>query len=287
VGPACIAAALALGASSAAQAATNDIKLIGLVDRDAPGGPVARNEDFRLLVRELGTIFTPQAMQPAETTGISGFDFAVDYNFHLVDVSRPHWQAALEQPRTFTPMTLGARARKGFVLPLPLVSEVEMGALWLIESQMVNIGANVRIALNEGFTGNKWWVVIPDIAVMAGVNRVVGTGDLDLITATAGGSISKGFGVLGTFNLCPFVSYQSIWVNGATRLIDANPTNTSNVDDNVVFQTVDLMANRIDRVSGGVRVIVAHVMVTGGVDVNLLDQETTIVQLGVRAGMHF
>jgi hypothetical protein len=281
------AAALCLVVAVPAAAAPNDISLNGLVDGTDPANPVVRNEDFRLLVRELGVIFTPQSMQPAETTGIAGFDFAMDYTFHLVDTQAAHWQDALEQPGSRVPMTLGARARKGFILPIPLASEVELGAQWLIESQMVNIGGNVRLALNEGFTGNKWWVVIPDIAVMAGINRVVGSNDLDLLTVTAGGSISKGFGVFGTFNLTPFFSYQSIWVNGSTRLIDADPSNTSNVDDNVVFDVVDLAVNRIDRYSGGVRVIVAHVMVTGGIDVNVLDPDTTIVQLGVRTGIHF
>ena len=58
-------------------------------------------------------------------------------------------------------------------------------------------------------------------------------------------------------------------------------------DDNVVFDNVELTNNRIDRISGGVRFIVAHVMFSGGVDVNLLDPQTTIVQAGLRAGVSF
>ncbi|MDP2345377.1 MAG: hypothetical protein Q8O67_30815 [Deltaproteobacteria bacterium] len=232
-------------------------------------------------------IFTPSALQPAETTGISGFDFALTYAFHPVNFDKPYWQDAIEEKGNRLPMTIGASARKGFVLPLPLASEVELGATYLIESQMVNLGANVRIALNEGFTGNHWWVIIPDIAVMTGINRVVGSDDLDLLTVTAGGSVSKGFGVFGTFNLTPFVSYQSVFVNASTRIVDANPQDTNNVEDNVVFDIVPLAENRVDRISGGVRVIIAHVMLSGGVDVNLLDEQTTIVQIGMRAGVSF
>ncbi len=281
--------ALAVAALTAVPAAAgpNDIELLGLVETSDPDNPVVRNEDFRLLVREMGLIFTPSVQQPAETTGISGFDFAFDYAFHPVNIDEAYWQDALEQKGSRLPMTMGARARKGFILPVPLASEVEIGAQWLIESQMLNLGANVRLALNEGFTGNHWWVVIPDIAVMAGINRVVGSDDLDLLTATGGASISKGFGLFGSVNLAPFLSYQAIFVNGSTRLVDTNPENTSNVDDNIVFDVVDLADNRIDRISVGARLIVAHVMLSGGVDINLLEPDNTIIQTGLRAGVSF
>lgn len=269
-----------------AVAGPNDIELLGLVNTSDPANPVVRNEEFRQLAQELGLIFTPSSIQPAETTGISGFDFAFTYAFHAVNFQEAYWQDALEQKGTRIPMTIGATARKGFVLPIPLASEVELGAQYLIESQMVNLGANVRLALNEGFTGAHWWVVIPDIAIETGINRVVGSDDLDLLTVTAGGSISKGFGVFGSFNLCPYVAYKSVFVNASTRLVDANPQNTANVDDNVVFDVVPLADNRIDRISGGVRVVVAHVMLSGGVDVNLL-QDTTIMQYGLRMGVSF
>jgi hypothetical protein len=282
-----LALAFAVTAAAPALAGPNDIELLGLVDTSDPANPVVRNEDFRSLVRELGLIFTPSALQPAETTGISGFDFAVDYAFHPVNIDQPYWQDALETKGSRLPMTVGARARKGFVLPVPLASEVEMGAQWLIESQMLNLGANVRLALNEGFTGNHWWIVIPDIAVMGGINRVVGSDDLDLLTITAGGSISKGFGLFGSANLTPFVSYQSIFVNGSTRLVDTNPENTTNVDDNVVFDIVDYADNRMDRISVGARLVVAHVMLSGGVDINLVEPDNTIIQTGLRAGVSF
>lgn len=274
-------------ASLPAAAGPNDIELLGLVDTSEPGNPKARNEDFRSLVRELGVVFTPSSQQLAETTGMSGFEFAVDYAFHPVNIDKPYWQDALESPGSRLPMTLGARARKGFLLPIPLASEVEVGAQWLVESQMVNLGANLKLALNEGFTGNHWWVGIPDIAVTAGINRVVGSDDLDLLTVTTGATISKGFGLFGSVNFAPFVGYQSIFINGSTRLVDADPTNTSNVDDNVVFDVVDLADNRIDRISLGARLIVSHVLLQGGVDINILDPETTIVQTGIRAGVSF
>jgi hypothetical protein len=282
-----VAMAAVVVAATPAAAGPNDIELLGLVDRTDPAAPVVRNEDFRSLVRELGLIFTPSGLQPAETTGIAGFDFAVDYAFHVVNLDRPYWQDALEERGGRVPMTIGARARKGFILPVPLASEVEVGAQWLIESQMFNVGGNIRVALNEGFTGAHWWAFIPDVAVQAGFNRVVGSDDLELLTATAGGTISKGFGLFGMVNLCPFAGYQSVFVNGSTRLVDTNPQMPNNVDDNVVFDIVRLTDNRIDRYSVGARLVVAHIQLSGGVDISVLSPDDVIYQPAFRAGVSF
>lgn len=284
VGIALAVASLALYARDAA-AASNDINLIGLVN-DA-GEP--QNDQFRALVRELGVVMTPSSLQPAETTGQSGFDFALDYTFSTMRFDEAYWQNARVNPATPLLMTLGARARKGFVLPVPLASEVEFGAQWLIDSQLMTMGTNVRLALNEGFR------FIPDVAVQAGINRMVGNKDLDLLTVTAGGQISKGFGVMGSFNLCPFVGYQSLWVNGSTRIIDTGPEDAANVNDNVVFDIAGIGQNRMDRVSFGLRFHIAVVTITGGLDMNFVEPVSgtgansgdadTLLQYGVRAGV--
>jgi hypothetical protein len=267
-------------APSQAHAGTNDISLRGLVDTSDPDAPKAQNEEFRGLVQELGLVMTPTSLQPAETTGQAGFDFALDYNFHLMNYDQPYWQNTRVDGDVPLLMTLGARARKGFVLPVPLASEIEIGAQWLIDSQLLTLGSNIRVALNEGF---RW---IPDLAVQAGINRVVGSGDLDLLTVTSGAQISKGFGIVGSFNLCPFVGYQSIWVNGSSRIVDANPSNSANVDDNVLFAPVSILDqnNRMDRVSAGLRFVIAVVQITGGVDVNFVNNQP-LLQMGLRAGV--
>ena len=264
-------------AASRAQAASNDVDLLGLVQSG-----VGDDAGFRALSRELGMVMTPTSLQPAETTGQSGFDFGLDYTFHTVRLGESYWQNTLENPATPVLMTLGARARKGFVLPVPLTSEVELGVQWLIDSQLLSIGTNIRVALNEGFR------FLPDVALQVGVNRMVGHKDLDVTTVTAGGQVSKGFGVMGTFNLCPFVGYQSLWVNSSSRLLDTGADNANNVDDNIVFTLVPLTANRLDRVSLGLRLLVAVVHITGGVDINFVDgitQTGALLQYSLRAGV--
>ena len=278
-----------LGALAARPAAAlpNDIDLSGLVDSTDPAAPQADNVAFRGLVRELGLVMTPTSVQVAETTGHSGFDFGLDYSFHTMNFAEDYWRAREERAVPLM-MTLGARARKGFVLPVPLASEVEFGAEWLIDSQLLNIGSNVRLALNEGF---RW---IPDVAVQAGINRMVGNEELDLLTVTAGGQVSKGFGINGSFNLNPFIGYQSVWVNGSSRIVDANPLDTANVEDNVVFAIVPLANNRMDRLSFGLRAVIAVVAITGGIDMDFVDPvagsdaggaKQTLMHYTIRAGV--
>jgi hypothetical protein len=277
-----------------ARAAPNDItlnKLVAQPDKSCNDAASACGLAFRSLVRELGLVLTPPSLQPAETTGQAGFDFALDYGFHLMHYSEDFWQNARENPSVPLLMTLGARVRKGFVLPIPLASEVEFGTNYMIESSLLTIGTNIRVALNEGF---RW---IPDIAVQAGINRMVGNKDLDLLTVTAGGQISKGFGVMGSFNLCPYVGYQSVWVNGSSRIIDLNPLDTQNVDDNIVYAIVPLAENRMDRLSFGLRFVIAVVQITGGMDIDFADpvagplagsgEKLQSYHLAVRGGVTF
>jgi hypothetical protein len=276
-------ASIVMMTSSPAAALANDLKLQGLVQGSGPEATV-RQADFRALSREVGLIFTPSP-QAAESTGITGFEIGVDYTFHLVNFEQSYWQDAIEDNGQRLPMTLGLRARKAFVLPIPLLTELEVGSQWLIESQMLSLGGTVRLMLHEGFR------YIPDIAVLAGFHRVVGSGDFDLFTAVAGASISKSFGIAGTFSLCPYFSYESIFVNASSSIIDSDPAVSSNTDGAVVFGVVEAASNRIDRLSGGLRFVMANVMVIGGVDVNLagINEPTSlvIVQPNVRMGVSF
>jgi hypothetical protein len=123
-----------------------------------------------------------------------------------------------------------------------------------------------------------------------GVNRLIGSADIDLLTLTAGGQISKGFGVLGSFNLCPFVGYQSIWINAASHTIDATPANDNAnprpASDDVVFVPLSFPNARTDRVSGGLRLVVADVQVTGGVDIDIVNAQP-LFHYSMRAGLTF
>lgn len=119
-----------------AAAGPNDIHLPGLVKRDVGGAVTVGHDDFRLLVYELALVMTPPPLQPAETTGQSGFDFGVEYAAHDISEEQPYWSEAVEgrlENRELLPVlqTLGVRGRKGFPLPIPLSSEVDLGVQWI------------------------------------------------------------------------------------------------------------------------------------------------------------
>lgn len=293
--------------SSIGLAAPNDIYLLGLVDKET-GAP--DQEAFARFTTELGLVATPSPLQPAETTGQAGFDFGVDMTLHSISVWEDYWKdgrvgTALEGREPFIPtlQTVGVRGRKGFIFPVPLTSELELGANWIMESSMLTVGGNLKVALNEGF---RW---IPDLAVMIGVNRLVGAEALDLTTATAGGSISKGFGFFGDVNLCPFISYQSVFINASSRILDPDPTNTNDVGNTFTFETIPMVRannnnasqcaadfvncldmNRFDRLSLGLRGNVSIVQISGGVDLNYLPRNVqfpVMVQAALRFGLLF
>lgn len=278
-----------------AAAGPNDLNLLGLVKPDVGGGYIVEHGHFRSLVYEMAVVMTPPPLQPAETTGQAGFDFGIEYGAHDISEQEPYWQGSLvgttleNRKAPFALQTLGVRGRKGFPLPIPLSSEVDLGVQWIADSSMFSVGGNVRLALNEGF---RW---IPDLAVMAGGNQLIGADDFNLTTATWGASISKGFGVAGTFALTPFVSYQSLHMYGWTRVLDPDPSSAADVDQNVVFNEVritDFETNRIDRLSAGLRVNVALVQLTAGADFNFMPPDANgdrrvFLQGAVRAGLYF
>lgn len=284
---------LAVSAASPLAASPNDLDLIGLVELDDAGNPQTRNSDFRSLVHELSVVMTPPPLQPAETTGQSGFDFGLDYAAHDISEGSSYWRdgtrGRLENRQTVPFLqTLGLRGRKGFPLPIPLSSEVDLGLQWIADSSLFSLGGNVRVALNEGF---RW---LPDIAVAGGANQLLGADDVNLTTLTLGGSVSKGFAISGSFTLTPFVGYQALLMNGTTRVLDPDPNNVEDISRNVVFQPVDILdpSNRIDRFSLGLRMNVALLQLTAGADFNQMPADTTetrrtMMQFGTRAGLYF
>lgn len=285
-----LATLLAVAGTSAARAAPLDVDLTGLIDSTTTTR-LPRNAEFKQLMQEMAVVFTPTSLQPAETTGQSGFDFGVDLGLHDISESERYWKDGLEgrlQNRSVPSMlqTLGVRGRKGFILPVPLTSELEMGANWLVDSSLVNVGANLRVALHEGF------VWLPDLAVQVGVHNTLGADEMQLVTAAAGAAISKSFGVGGTFNFCPFLSYQSLFFHASTRVIDPDPTDTSDIGSNVVFQEIPIYQweNRTDRVSFGARMQVAVVQLTVGADLNWIPDGAArrmMTQMGARAALAF
>ncbi|MCA9668294.1 MAG: hypothetical protein KC503_22030 [Myxococcales bacterium] len=216
-------------------------------------GVIPDNAAFRSLMSELGVLFAPNVLAPAETFGWGGFTFAVEFGFTTLNPKKNstnvvpdgngersregrYWRAAesvpdnafegsgnnialIENnlPQAIAP-TVTLMLRKGLWLPVPSF-ELGIGVRHLIGSRMWSGIAQAKISLHEGYQG----LPLPAFSIRGMGSRVFNTPGFNLTMAGLDFSISKHFGIASTFNLMPYVGYQLIWIIADSSVIDATP----------------------------------------------------------------
>lgn len=241
--------------AASALASPNDVSLNGLALRNADGtfktNPSTKLVEgdqaaFKALTTELGEVFAPRPLQPAETPGHAGFDIGVDYTLHFINSQNDYWTRSTERgingqsmPPVF--QTLGVRARKG----LPFSLEVGAGGQYLFESHMFAVGADAKWTLNEGFI---WF---PDVALLISVNRLIGNEQIDLTMGAAGAEISKTFGLFGMMRVCPYAGYNYVMINAASAVIDPDQSSSDDIGGNFTFNQVYFFENGYHRAFAG------------------------------------
>jgi hypothetical protein len=215
---------------------------------------VADNAAFRSLMSELGVVFAPPILSPADTQGFGGYSMSVELGWTMINpkklsgdqnITGKHWywraaesvspnafkdhditspdaaaaRSRLERelPSSFAP-SVTVMARKGLWLPVPSF-ELGVGIKHLIGSRMWSPLVTAKLALAEGYQG---WP-IPALAVRGSGARVVGTPDFNLTVAGLDFSISKHVGIGSTFNLTPYAGYQLLWIIADSEVLDATP----------------------------------------------------------------
>ncbi|MBW2737024.1 MAG: hypothetical protein JRH20_31965, partial [Deltaproteobacteria bacterium] len=205
---------------------------------------------FRSLMSELGVMFAPNVLAPAETLGYNGFSIGVEMGWVTInpkknanaddaDLAQRYWRAAESVSDTafidptFTPeardrierelppslaTTVSVMARKGFWFPVPSF-ELAAGVRHLINSSMWAGVVSAKLALHEGYQG----LPLPALSVRGSVSRVFGTPGFNLTVSGLDFAISKAFGVASTFNLTPYLGYQLLWIIADSGVIDATP----------------------------------------------------------------
>src|SRR5688572_9889925 len=136
--------------SGSARAGENDLvlaRLADIVDEDGmPARAVGASHDFRSLASELGVVFAPRLVEPADTLGFGGFEFTGDVAFTKIHTDRSYWRALRSSPDPANAdtsvihgddfmTTVGLFARKGIWLPVPSF-EIGVGAVHLTGSTM-------------------------------------------------------------------------------------------------------------------------------------------------------
>jgi hypothetical protein len=253
---------LTLG-SSAARADDNDLVLARLAERNvAKNEVIPDNQLFRSLTSELGIVFAPRNLMPADTLGYSGFQFTAELSFTSINNDQKFW-CATEESNNCAPssdmtykkssvmQTIGIFARKGMWFPLPSF-EIGGGAVHILSSRLWSAQAYAKFAVQEGFQG---WPV-PSIAVRGAVSRLLGIEQLDLTDVSLDISVSKRFAVQGTFSLAPYAGYAFLWIIPRSQVIDKTPDvavkdNPGDIANNFVFPDQQNIIRH--RVFGGVK----------------------------------
>ncbi len=233
--------------AAGSRADENDLILSRLARLSSTGDRVVpNNEDFRSLMSEFGVAMAPQLLSPSDTLGFAGFQFSTQLAFTTIANDQPYW-CATEQAQGCTAgfdrskvlPTFGIFARKGIWLPLPSF-EVGVGAVHLLSSRAWTGQLYAKFAIQEGY--HDW--PIPSVAVRGSVSRLLGYEQLSLTVASIDVSVSKRFGVAGTFNIAPYAGWNPIWIVPRSQVLDRTPqiastTNPDDVKNNFVFPDQD------------------------------------------------
>jgi len=238
--------------SRLAAADPNDLVLSRLATRitDSSGkltGVVGENLEFRALTSQLGVILAPHLLTPADTLGFAGFQFTVDVSQTTIDSRQPYWRALAGSPDPAGTMgvangpqmlrTIGLFARKGMWFPLPSF-EIGAGAVHLVDSTTWTGQLYAKFGLHEGYHD----LLIPSLAVRGAVSRMMNQRELDLTVASVDVTISKHFGIGGTWRFDPFVGGDLLMIIPRSEVIDATPNvdplqmgNQLDTNNNFVF----------------------------------------------------
>lgn len=199
-----------------------------------PGAANCRpdNQAFKRLVSQLGFALAPNAMNAARTTGLGGFHVAVEASYTSLSNDADYWKRGTEGARdpatqrapssNQSPASLlqqyALKVRKGFGFGLELAGVVG----FLPKTSLVNGGADVRLAVLEGFRNGRLGI-FPDLSVGGGVRTITGSAELKLTTVALDVKISKPITIADSSLLTPWLGYQYVWIFGDSGLIDLTP----------------------------------------------------------------
>jgi hypothetical protein len=257
-------------APAASLANPYDISLRGL-GRPAPGASLSDPAVLRYhaLSSELALALAPRPLAPAETLGLSGFEFSFVNTLADINAAQPYWQGQPGEPilegvlpahgGRSVPSTLwipSAHLRKG----LPMSTEIGINSAYLAYSDMFFVGGEAKMALYESY-----FRYVPALTMRTAFGRLFGSTDLDMFTFEADGITSMAFGVGGMAQLTPYLGYGVMFAHVNSQVIDETPYEVRNSSDQkggadgslYTFPTLEWNKNQHTRIFGGLRISVA------------------------------
>lgn len=179
---------------------------------------------FAVLSAETALAFSAPLLQPASTTGHSGFDFALESAYAQVHPGaigqtsfgtafgpRSPWQTrGLVPHELFLP---SFHVRKA----LPFSFELGGRMTYLSQSSYFAAQIEGKWALNEGFE------YIPDVALRVAHTELLGQRDWNLGATDVGLLVSKRWGVNAVTSVTPYAAARFTFVRGSSDTIDFGP----------------------------------------------------------------
>ncbi len=187
---------------------------------------------------------------PAETLGHAGFHVGILWSGSFVDDSQAFWRLTDGGERTGNAtsflQTLQLDVRKG----LPFSFELGVNFMWLADSELFAPGIELRWALQEGYR------FVPDLSLRGAVNHLVGSRDMLLTTIALDAMLSKNFGLFGMINLTPYAGWSLVMVEATSRVIDPTPLLDTDLQNNLVFQSLGATSKVNHKLTVGLRTLV-------------------------------
>jgi hypothetical protein len=170
---------------------------------------------FALLSSEMALALSSLLLEPASTTGLSGFAIDLDLGYapvHPTSIGgQTSWPTRVAAPSALWLPSL--HVRKG----LPYSFEIGGRAIYVLRSTMVAGQGEVKWALNEGFWN------LPDLAVRAAYTHLFGQSDWNLSTVELDVILGKSFALGGTLKLAPYGALRLTWLDASTGPMNGNP----------------------------------------------------------------
>jgi hypothetical protein len=267
----CVVAGLFL-VPAAALANPYDISLRGL-GRPAPNANLSDPavQRYHALSSELALTLAPRPLAPAETLGMSGFEFSFVNTLANINANQPYWQGQPGEPvlegvlashgGRSVPSSFwvpSAHLRKG----LPMSTEIGINGAYLAYSDMFFMGAEAKIAIHESY-----FRYAPALTFRTAFGRLFGSSDLDMFTFEADGITSLAFGVGGMAQLTPYLGYGVMFAHVNSQVLDETPYSVRDPNDQkggadgslYTFPTLNWSDNQHTRIFGGLRISIAMI----------------------------
>lgn len=183
---------------------------------------------WRRVMTQFGGSLIPPILTNAGTRGVRGIYVGFESWLTGIDNDQEYWHRAVEgdggsmdpSRSRFTDNVLAwgrFNVRKG----LPFGFELGTNIGYMANSTYWTLGLEIRWALWEGFREDVGW--IPDLAVRAAVQTLLGDGEFNVTVPSIDFILSQPFVVGSSVEITPSAFFQFAWVFADSELVDLNP----------------------------------------------------------------